>query len=207
LSQPHNASIEIVLFDFGGVLAEEGFREGLKAIGRMHGLDADSFFETAARAVYESGYVVGRATESDFWALVKQRTGITAPEEALRAEIFRHFILRPWMLDVVGNLRRRGYMVGILSDQTDWLDRLDEQYGFFKEFHSVFNSYYLGVGKKDPAVFDLVVMKLGCPPSHVLFIDDHPGNIERAGSRGLRTILYSDRSSFLDELKSLHVLE
>jgi putative hydrolase of the HAD superfamily len=36
--------IKAVLFDFGGVLAEEGFREGLKAIGVKNGLDPDDFF-------------------------------------------------------------------------------------------------------------------------------------------------------------------
>ncbi len=33
--------IKAVLFDFGGVLAEEGFREGLKSIGRKNGLDPE----------------------------------------------------------------------------------------------------------------------------------------------------------------------
>ena len=36
--------IKTVIFDFGGVLAEEGFREGLLAIARENGLDPDAFF-------------------------------------------------------------------------------------------------------------------------------------------------------------------
>jgi hypothetical protein len=35
--------IKAVVFDFGGVVAEEGFREGLKAIGRKNGLDPRVF--------------------------------------------------------------------------------------------------------------------------------------------------------------------
>jgi putative hydrolase of the HAD superfamily len=32
-------NIDAVLFDFGGVIAEEGFKQGLAAIARAHGLD------------------------------------------------------------------------------------------------------------------------------------------------------------------------
>jgi putative hydrolase of the HAD superfamily len=32
-------AIKAVLFDFGGVLAEEGFRNGLQALAREQGLD------------------------------------------------------------------------------------------------------------------------------------------------------------------------
>ncbi|MBW1855013.1 MAG: hypothetical protein JRJ00_10100 [Deltaproteobacteria bacterium] len=32
-------SIEVIFFDFGGVLAEEGFRKGLTSIAHLNGLD------------------------------------------------------------------------------------------------------------------------------------------------------------------------
>ena len=56
--------IKAIMFDFGGVLAEEGFREGLKAIAEKNGLDPDLFYETAKELIYESGYVTGRSDES-----------------------------------------------------------------------------------------------------------------------------------------------
>jgi hypothetical protein len=42
-------SIQAVLFDYGGVLAEEGFREGLKNIARWHGLDPEAFHRLEER--------------------------------------------------------------------------------------------------------------------------------------------------------------
>ena len=36
--------IKAVLFDFGGVLAEEGFRQGLMAIAGQYDLDPQAFF-------------------------------------------------------------------------------------------------------------------------------------------------------------------
>ncbi len=198
--------INAVLIDFGGVLAEEGFKEGLMAIGRQAGLSPEAFFETAAAAVYESGYVLGQANENAFWNVVRARTGVKNPDEELRREILNRFTIRPWMLEIVRTLRQRGCCVCILSDQTQWLDELDRQYPFFKEFHRVFNSYHSGKGKKDPSLFLDVARELGIQPSQILFIDDNPGNVERARSQGFRAIHYKDRESLEHEMKKLGLL-
>lgn len=197
------AKIQAVLFDYGGVLAEEGFREGLMAIAEANGLSPAQFFETATEAVYDTGYLTGRAQESDYWEALRHRAGIKGTDGALRREILTRFVLRPWMLDLVRRFRGNGKTVAILSDQTDWLDELDRRDDFLKEFDLVFNSYYIGMGKRDPSVFTYVVERLGVPASGVLFIDDNQGHIQRAAARGLQTILYRDRESFMDEIARL----
>lgn len=37
--------IKAIIFDFGGVLAKEGFREGLKSIAEKNGLDPSQVFK------------------------------------------------------------------------------------------------------------------------------------------------------------------
>ena len=201
-----NEPIEVVAFDFGGVLAEEGFREGLKAIARLNGLDEAQFFERATATVYDTGYVVGKADEPLFWRTLRERNGIKGSDEDLREEILKRFIMRSWMLRLVKELRSKGYVVAILSDQTQWLDELDGRYNFFKDFHRVFNSYHMGKGKKDPTVFADVARELSTRPSKVLFIDDSAGNVERARSQGFRAIHYKGRESFEHEMKKLGLL-
>jgi len=198
--------VKVVLFDFGGVIAAEGFREGLLAIARSNGLPPEAFFEMAGSLIYESGYVVGRANERSYWDLIRRRSGIGQSDADLRKEILQRFVLRPWMLEIVRAFRRSGYLVGILSDQTQWLDDLDRRDHFFAEFNVVFNSYHLGRGKKDPQVFDDVAKKLGVMPSEIFFIDDNEGNIQRARSRGLQALLFRDKDSFLRELAELHLV-
>jgi HAD superfamily hydrolase (TIGR01509 family) len=193
--------VKAVLFDFGGVLAEEGFREGLMAIGQAAGLSPEAFFETAAAAVYESQYVLGKADESAYWAMVRERTGINGSDREFRREILKRFKLRPWMLGIVRELRDRGYTVGILSDQSQWLDELNQQYDFFKEFHKIFNSYHMGKGKKDPGLFAEIAAKLGLKGSEILFIDDNEGNVKRARTQGWNAIIYRNREDFLSKMK------
>jgi putative hydrolase of the HAD superfamily len=194
-------SVRVILFDYGGVLAEEGFREGLMAIARSNGLSPKDFFEMATSAVYESGYVVGSSSEQAYWDLMRKRADIRQSDAELRKEILERFTLRPWMLEIVRDLRHEGYLVGILSDQTQWLDELDDRDHFFAEFDVVFNSYHLGRGKRDSGVFDEVAERLEVRPSEVLFIDDNEGHIERARSKGFQTILFRDKESFVREMK------
>jgi len=192
--------LDALLFDFGGVLAEEGFREGLRAIGRSSGLDPDAVARAGFDLVHRTGYVTGRAEESAFWQALRERSGARGSDEALRGEILSRFVIRPWMIDLVDRLAASGLTLGILSDQTQWLDEIDRKRGLFRHFHHVFNSYHTGVSKRDPAAFDRAVERLGLPAARVLFVDDDAGNVERARERGLRAVLYLDRDRLLRDL-------
>ncbi len=203
MNEIHNRNIRAVLFDFGGVLAEEGFVEGLRAIAEQQGLDVEAIPKQGMDAVYDSGYVLGQGSESDFWNLLRRRTGMRGDEAALRQEILSRFRLRPWMLDLVRRLKNKGYVIGILSDQTDWLEELEAQWHFMALFDQVFVSFSLGKGKRDPSLFDELACKLCLPPQQILFIDDAPGNIERARSRIWSGLVYRDRRVFEAELQQV----
>jgi putative hydrolase of the HAD superfamily len=105
------------------------------------------------------------------------------------------------MIETVRSIRQRVPNVSMLSDQTNWLDELNEQYDFFKEFDKIFNSYHVGKGKNDPSLFADVTRALGAQPESVIFIDDNQGHIERAISQGLTGILFRNRERLLSELE------
>jgi putative hydrolase of the HAD superfamily len=194
-------TVDVVLFDFGGVIAEEGFLRGLLSIAEMNGLEPKAFAKTGFDMVHDTGYVVGRVDEPVYWQALRDATGIESDDESLRKEVFRHFVVRQWMMDLVRSLKGSGMRLGILSDQTNWLDELDSRHGIFEWFDFVFNSYRQGKSKRDPAAFDNALEAMGVEAGRVLFIDDHPGNVEKARERGIHTILYRDRNSFMEELR------
>lgn len=195
--------IKAVLFDFGGVLAEEGFREGLKAIAGKHGINPDMFYAVASELVYETGYVTGGANESDYWNALRKEAGIRKDDEALRHEILGHFVLRTEMIKIVQELKEKGFIVGILSDQTNWLGELDEKDDFLRHFDYVFNSYRIHKSKRDPSLFTDVCGSLGLSPEEVLFVDDNIENVQRAGAQGLKIIYFRDIDQFKTELRQL----
>jgi putative hydrolase of the HAD superfamily len=192
-----------VLFDYGGVLAEEGFRGGLYAIARKNGLEPEAFFLRASDAIYETGYITGRATEADYWEALRRATGIRGTDEELTGEILPRFILRPVMIDAARRLRRKRYVIAIASDQVDWLERLDERDHFYGEFDRVFNSYRLGKGKRDATFFDDVTNALVLAPGELLFLDDNAGHVGRAASRGLHATVFRNAEDAAKELMGL----
>jgi HAD superfamily hydrolase (TIGR01509 family) len=193
-------TVDVVLFDFGGVIAEEGFLKGLLSIGEKNGLDPEAFAKTCSDLIHATGYAVGRVEEPVYWQAVREATGIKSDDQSLKEEILKHFVLRSWMMDLVKTLKDSGMLLGILSDQTNWLDELDSKYGLFHRFDFVLNSYYQGKSKKDPAAFDRALEAVGVEAQRVLFVDDRPENVERARERGIQTILYKDRATFMEQL-------
>ncbi len=188
--------IAIILFDFGGVLAEEGWRKGLAVIAKANRLDPAAFLKTASDVIYETGYILGQCTAHSFWTALRKKTGIQEDDAALMQEILSRFIPRDWMLDLVKKLKAAKFTVGILSDQTDMLDTLNARYDFFRWFDHVFNSYHIGKGKRDVSLFDDIAVFLQTPPHQILFIDDDPGHVERARQQGWKAILYEGRDLF-----------
>jgi putative hydrolase of the HAD superfamily len=199
----HQPSIRAVLFDFGGVVAEEGFRDGLTFLAQHHGKDPEAVLDQAMNAVYSSGYVTGTGSEADFWRRLGELTGLwVEPLEGENA-ILSRFRLRSGMLDWVHRLRQAGFPVGLLTDQTEWLERLDHRDGFLATFDRVYNSYRMGKGKRDPTLFDDVAADLDLPPERILLVDDSPTNGERARSRGWQVVVAGERASIEPVLEGL----
>lgn len=189
-----------IVFDFGGVLAEEGFRDGLTAIARQAGRDPGQVVPVAYEMAWTTGFVVGGCDEAGFWRAFREATGIAGDDAALTEMVLSRFTVRPFMFAVVDAARAAGLQTAILSDQTEWLARLDARFDVFSHFDAVFNSYHYGLTKRDAAFFELALAALDARPETTLFIDDAPRNVELAARLGLGVILYRDKASFFEEL-------
>ncbi len=196
-------TIKALLLDYGGVIADEGFQNGLRALSREQGLDEGATLQVAKHAVYDSGFILGWGTEKDLWRMMRDGAGLTGSDTELTRRVLDGFVLRPWMLERVRQLRARGCLTVILSDQSHWLDWLDQRDHFFQYFDHVFNSYHMGMGKRDPALFPEITRLLALSPGEILFVDDMQSNVTRAQSAGWQTIRYRDRASFLEQMARL----
>jgi len=192
-----------VIFDFGGVLAEEGFREGIKAIGRDKGLDPEDFYKISSELVYQTGYITGGCDEHSYWNAVRQKTGVKGDDQEFRKEILTRFKLRPEMTAMVEKIKSSVFIVAVLSDQTNWLDELDQRTPFYYHFDTVFNSFHLKKTKRDPSIFRDVCALLDLRPGEVLFVDDNLENVKRAISQGLGAIHFKGVREFRIEIKKI----
>jgi len=202
-----NKMITSILFDFGGVLAEEGFREGLFAIGKKNGLEPETFFGFVDDLIYDSGYLTGRTDESHFWESVREGTGVIGSDSELRKEILGRFVLRSDMISSVDLLRSRGVTVGLLSDQTNWLEEIDRKTALFRHFDRIFNSYRIHKSKRDASVFRDVCTVLGVKPEEMLFVDDNIEHIRRAQGQKLQTIHFKSVRDYEEKIRRIGIFD
>jgi len=195
--------IKAVFFDFGGVIADEGWENGLRDIAAAQGFEPEQFFKDACDVLWDTGYMYGRATEAEFWDGFSRLYDFSMTVEDMRQVIFDRFTMRPPVLDLVKKIGDAGFRLAILSDQVNWLDEFNDRYGFFKLFEKVYNSYHMGKGKKDQTVFSDVCKDFGVEPSHALFVDDNAGHIERAANMGLQTVHFTDVHAKIIEIEKL----
>ena len=193
--------IKAVLIDFGGVIADEGFRKGIRDIAEQSDVDPDITEKAAFDLIYSTGYVLGKCNEEVFWKALKDATGITGEKSEFREIILKNFIIRPWFPEIITKLREQGLVICLLSDQTDWLDRLNERDNFYQLFDRIFNSFYLGKSKSEPELFCDISEQLNLKPEEILFIDDYNGHVERAKKKGFNTHLFVDKERFLNDLR------
>lgn len=199
MSYPYRA----VIFDFDGVVAEQGFRRALvEATGTDETVMPDLRREGMI-ALLKSGYVTGAGSEAEFASLFAQRTGLTLDLARLRRVIVEQSKVRSWVLDMARRLQREGLITAVLTDHTDWLDDIERRAPFHHAFSRVFNSYTLGDCKAQASVFTTVVGLLGVPAEQAVFIDDNPDNVARARSRGLAGIAFEERDQVVAELSAL----
>jgi putative hydrolase of the HAD superfamily len=173
----------------------------LKAIAKKKGLDLQDFYKISADLVYQTGYTIGRCDEHSYWTAVRRKTGVKGDDQEFREEILKKFKLRREMTAIVRQIESFGLIVAILSDQTNWLDELDQRTPFHHHFDYVFNSYHLGKTKRDPSIFRDVCNLLGVRPEEMLFVDDNLENVKRAKSQGLSAIHFRGAREFQREIK------
>ncbi|NDY58484.1 HAD family phosphatase [Desulfovibrio sulfodismutans] len=192
-----------VFFDFGGVVAEEGFKAGLADLAEARGRSPHAAIRAGFDAMWDSGFVTGAGDEADFLREFTAVSGMKVDAAELRRTVFRRFTVRPFMLDCADRLRAVGIRTAILSDQTHWLHELDQALSFSAHFDMVFNSFHYGVSKREEAFFELALDRMGVAPGESIFIDDNPDNVAVAASLGMTGIHYTGRERFLAEMARL----
>ncbi len=74
-----------------------------------------------------------------------------------------------------------------------------------ERFDVVVESAEVGLRKPDPAIYRLVVDRLGVAPDEAVFVDDWEENLPPARDLGLHTIAFVDEASCRDALIALGV--
>jgi putative hydrolase of the HAD superfamily len=110
---------------------------------------------------------------------------------ALRLESTRPLLKpRPGALDTLAELRRRGYLLGLITVCSEDVEQLWEETPFAGLFDAAVFSCAVGLRKPDPRIYRLALEELGVEPEEAIFVGDG-ANDELAGAErvGMRAVL------------------
>lgn len=100
---------------------------------------------------------------------------------------------------------RKKFTVGLLSNQTDWIDELEEKYHFRKMFDFVIISKEVKCRKPEKEIFDILIKKSKVKPNRILFIDDMKEYQEVVGSLGINFIYYQNLEKLKSDLRKFKI--
>jgi putative hydrolase of the HAD superfamily len=186
--------IKAVIFDCFGVLTTDGWKQ-----------IREEFFagndELMTRSLdMDKAVNAGFMDYEEFLQDIAEMTGLP------RAEVYRRMnktVANTALFDFIRDELKREYKIGMLSNAAaDWLEELFEPWQV-ELFDTKVLSYEAGMVKPDPAIYQMIVSRLGVLPEECLFIDDSERYCTAATDLGIRAIYHRDTSKTISTIREL----
>lgn len=181
--------IKAVLFDYGGVIADDALGEKLtERLAKSLGTD-----RAVAWGMLEPLWhqlTRGKITEQQVWGALEKQYGKPIPADMRniwnRWDLMPRF---PEMLEFVNALKASGVITGILSTTVAPTVADIRAHGGFDLFDPVILSCEVGFAKPDPEIYALAMRLLpGVSPEEVIFLDDRETSLPPARALGMHTV-------------------
>jgi glucose-1-phosphatase len=180
------SSIDVLLFDLGGVLVEfSGVRD--LAVLLQGRLSESEIREQWSRYRPSEQFGLGNLSREDFGnRFVKDWNLELAPEDFLREFQSWSRRLFPGAVELLTLLRPRFRLAALSnSNELHW-ERNTNDLGVTGLFEVAISSHQVGLCKPDPKMYLIALDRLGASPDSVMFFDDVPANVAAASALGIR---------------------
>ena len=206
--------IEAVVSDFGGVLTSP-LLKGFARFQADTGVPAEEFGAALARATRADNgrnplfeLEVGAITEAEFVATIERELSA-----ALGRPVELHRFGERYMAALEPNddlfayyreLHAGGVRLALLTNNVrEWEPLWRSKLPVDEIFETVVDSAFVGLRKPDPAIYAIVLERLGLPAASCAFVDDIAVNIEAARSLGFATVQFHGTAQTIGELRAL----
>lgn len=170
----------------------------MESVSKEIGVSKESLTESWKKGIID--FELGRVPEEEFWRIVLDDLEVNYDWGKLNKIVLDHF--RP-----IGNPKktleelRKNYVLGMVSNQTDWIDELNEKYGFKKYFDHYLISKEVSLRKPSKEIFNLLLERCKLKPEEVVFIDDTASYEENVKILGIDFINFKNPSQLINELE------
>lgn len=205
---PGSAKTPAIVFDYGGVLMDwDPYYLYRKMIGEDR--------QAVERFLKEVDFA-GWNLENDRGRPVAESTAILSARFPQYRELINAYDLRYLeslggahepVVAILRTLKASGYpLYGLSNWPADKFALVRERYPFFAWFDDMVISGEVKLIKPDPAIFELLLARIGRPAGECLIIDDSRENIRVAAALGFQTILFEAAEQLKSELRRRDIL-
>ena len=194
--------IKCVIFDIGGVLLSEGIEPVFDALNSKLG---KTIF--VRRGKLHSNLLKGKLNPDDYYDNIAKKTGKT-PEyiKSLYFSTYTKIIkLNKKTIALAKNAKRNGYKIGIISNITTPVKKVQEKWGIFDIFSPVILSCDVGLMKPQRKIYQMAIKKTGLKPGEIVYTDDRKELLDAPKKLGMKTIHFRNAAQLKRDLRKLGV--
>ncbi len=201
-------NIRAICFDYGGVL--ELYTDGpiMPAIAEWAGLPFDEFREEYYRHNHLTNIENRDWKEVVLMAITALDKNFTRTKE-LKQLIRERRLKRQLNHDLISwlpGLRKQGFKLGLLSNNTSDLRGKLQATGLERVFDATIISAEIGHQKPSPEAFQILFNELQVKPTEAIFIDDAEKNFEQAKQIGFYPMLFTSNKQLHKDWQQLSII-
>lgn len=121
--------------------------------------------------------------------------------QEFRQGLYNSLKIDPQMISLVRNLKKKGYRVAILSNESNQgMANKIKKFKLKKLFHTIYCSAWINMAKPEARIYRHVLKKEGIKPENAVFIDDQMKNVSAAKKLGIKSIYFKNARRFKEDL-------
>ncbi|MGH6903990.1 MAG: HAD family hydrolase [Geminicoccaceae bacterium] len=190
-----------IVFDLGGVLIDWNPRHLYRKL-----IDDEARMEWFLAEVCHSAWNEEQDRGRTFAAAIEEAAARHPEHRPLIAAYFERWdemMAGPVEGSVVilEELKAAGYELhGLTNWSAETFPFARDRFAFLERFESILVSADVGLIKPDPAIFELLLARIGRTPAECIYIDDNPRNVAAAAALGLDAIAFEGPDQLRDSL-------
>jgi len=195
--------VKAIILDIGGVMYKED--TNYPRLCKQLGLDLKKFMILWHK--YRVSSSTGKMSPKKYMAAMANGLKVSPKKlhEAWRYIKIDEMRKIPRMETLVKNLKKKGYIVGSLTNIMGVHHKMRLEIGAYNHFHFNICSCEVGLRKPDKRIYTLLLKRLKLPPKEIVFIDDYEVCLKPARKLGIKTIRFKNYKRLIRNLKKFGV--
>lgn len=193
--------LKAVLFDYQGVLSDFHESEMMDHVAEYWKVSKDEMHDAWGAYKKKMGSCYNKDNFLRFFAGQKDFTLDASYYEMLNKYLNKHLVFDPEMLELVLELKEKGYVVGILSNQDITSYKIQKARGDFALFDYEFVACNFPFSKPGVEIFEYALKEMKLKPHECLFVDDNIIHVNGARSAKTRAIHFQISKDSPDKIR------